>query len=119
VITGFNRNENKQNMRHVWMSFAINDKTAFYLTLANASLHLATRAGDIETAESISHYTIAAKITEQRLHDSNDGISEGMIVTVLGFACHDVRSYFPITSISVTNTTCSILLATIIDGPFT
>jgi hypothetical protein len=113
---GFNRNQNSQNMRDVWMSSATHDRTAFQLTLANAALHLANRTGETETTESIGYYTIAARMTEQRLQSPDDSISDGVIVTVLGFACHDVSNISLNIIVFHFDTTCSMLFRMLLDG---
>jgi hypothetical protein len=79
-------------MRNIWMTITMTERSAFHLTLANSALFLTAEINKriIENAESIDHYTMAVKLTEKRLQDPIDAISEGVIGTVLGFACHDV-----------------------------
>jgi hypothetical protein len=86
---GFER-KGRHQMRDVWMTMATTDRGAFHLTLANAALFLAAKNGEIETAESIEHYTAAVRATEQQLQDPHDSVSDGVIGSVLGFASHDV-----------------------------
>jgi hypothetical protein len=77
-------------MRDVWMTMATTDSGAFHLTLANAALFLNAKSGEIETAESIGHYTAAVRVTERQLQNSQDSVSDGIISSVLGFASYDV-----------------------------
>lgn len=81
-------------MRAMWITIAMSDSSAFHITLAHASILLAREhnqwAG--ETAESMKHYTTSVHAVSKRLQDSVDSISEGVIGTILGFACLDVRS---------------------------
>jgi hypothetical protein len=79
-------------MRALWITIAMSDSSAFHLTLAHASQFLA-EAG--ETSESMKHYTTSVRTVSRRLRDPVDGISDGIIGTILGFVCYDVRASDP------------------------
>jgi len=82
----------------IWFTVGMTDKSAFQLTLGNAaycfnketSLYKGERFEHGETEESMSFYTAAMESVKSRLRDPIDGVSEGVIGSVLGFACHDV-----------------------------
>jgi hypothetical protein len=61
--------------------------------MANAALFLGAETGDkdAETVESMRYYTMSLHSVTKRLQDPVDGVSEGVMGTVLGFVCHDVR----------------------------
>jgi hypothetical protein len=82
----------------IWFTIGMIDKSAFQLTLGNAAYCFNKETGLYqgelfdrgETAESMSFYTMAMESVKRRLRDPIDGVSEGVIGSVLGFACHDV-----------------------------
>jgi hypothetical protein len=83
--------------RTQWFSIARWDRCAFYLCLANAALfyHQKTNGGGYEYSdygESASYFGHCMSLLAQRLASRDDGCSEGVIITVLGFLCHDVCS---------------------------
>jgi topoisomerase IA-like protein len=71
----------------------MSDDTAFNITLAHASNMLAQsrNEGKGETREALQYYTSAMQAVSKRLQDDKDGTSDGVIGTILGFACLDVR----------------------------
>jgi len=81
-------------MRATWASIAMSDSSAFHITLAHASILLAQEHNqlNIETTELMQHYTATLHAVSKRLQDPVDSISDGVIGTILGFACLDVRS---------------------------
>lgn len=86
----------------IWFTVGMVDKSAFQLTLGNAaycfnketSLYKGQVFDRGETEESMRFYTAAMESVERRLRDPVDGVSEGVIGTVMGFACHDVCQLF-------------------------
>jgi hypothetical protein len=78
----------------MWMTTSMSDISAFQITVANAALYYAAGAGDRlqETPESLMHYNMSVQSVNRRLQDPVDGVSEGLIGAVIGFACHDVGS---------------------------
>jgi hypothetical protein len=81
-------------MADIWLTAGMSDVSAFHLTLANAALLFGKETGskEVETTEAMKYYTTSLQSLSNRLHDPVDGISEGVITTVLGFVCHDVGS---------------------------
>ncbi|KIW83801.1 hypothetical protein Z517_03047 [Fonsecaea pedrosoi CBS 271.37] len=80
--------------RNEWFAMAVIDRTAFYLSLANAALffHQMTERkgceyGDFE--ESSKYLSLCLNGVAQRLERETHQISDGVITTVLGFLCHD------------------------------
>lgn len=81
----------------IWFAVGMIDKSPFQLMLGNAAycFHKETGLyrGEVfdrgETEESMGFYTQAMESVRRRLRDPVDGVGEGVIGTVLGFACHD------------------------------
>lgn len=88
--------------RFLWIGLALRDPAARDLILANAALALARYHGFkasgslFEHPESITYYSKSVNALNSRLGPSAGQITEGMIITVLGFSCYDVRSHVPI-----------------------
>ncbi|RFU24341.1 hypothetical protein B7463_g11997, partial [Scytalidium lignicola] len=78
-------------MRAIWITIGMSDTSAFHLTLSSASLTLAQKCNQAagETTESINYYTTAAHTISERLQDPVDSTSDGVVGTILGFACLD------------------------------
>jgi hypothetical protein len=82
----------------IWFTVGMIDRSAFQLTLGNAAYCFNKETnlyrGEVfeggETEESMKFYTMAMESVKRRLRDPVDGISEGVIGSVMGFACHDV-----------------------------
>ena len=75
---------------------AIVDSSAFYLSLANAALFVnrLDQQGYLEysdSVESAKYYSECLNQITQRLASRTESLSQGVITTVLGFLCHDVR----------------------------
>ena len=72
----------------------MSDSSAFHITLAYASMLFAQEHNQCtgETIESMKHYTTSVHAVSKRLQDAVDSTSDGVIGTILGFACLDVRS---------------------------
>jgi len=77
------------------MTIGMSDSGAFGITLASASLALAqeSRQAARDTTESVKHYTTSVHAVRKRLQDPVDRTSDGVISTILGFACLDVRPF--------------------------
>jgi hypothetical protein len=78
-----------------WFSMALIDRSAFYLSLANAALFFnqMTNHGSFEYSdclESSKYYSECLNQVTRRLGSRTESVSEGVITTVLGFICHDV-----------------------------
>lgn len=66
---------------------------AFHQVLANAALNLASlRAKDSvpELAESLYHHNVAVKIATKELADPERSTSDGLLGTIVAFACYSV-----------------------------
>ncbi|TVY13364.1 putative oxidoreductase [Lachnellula arida] len=75
-----------------WWSIAQMDPTAFFVTLANASRGLSRMHHPMEAKESreaIMLYTHSIQSLQKRLQMPVDGLSQGVIISVLEFAYHD------------------------------
>lgn len=81
----------------VWFEMALYDASAFKLCLANASMFL-DEAHNPKTfryersQEALMYYGQCVRQVTHRLADPKDCTSEGLITTILGLICHDVRS---------------------------
>lgn len=78
-----------------WFATAIADRCSFYLCLANGAMfyHQMIEGGSFEYSdydESAKYFSNCTGLLAQRLGHRQDGVSEGVITTVLGFLCHDV-----------------------------
>jgi hypothetical protein len=78
-----------------WFSMALVDRSALYISLANAALFFnqMTKPGSFEYSdylESSKYYSQCLNQVTRRLSSRTESVSEGVITTVLGFICHDV-----------------------------
>jgi hypothetical protein len=76
---------------------SMNDATAFNLSLANAALFYdqRTRTSTFKyenSVECLTYYGKCLREISKRLGSSDDSVSDGVIMTVLGLLCHDVRA---------------------------
>lgn len=86
-----------------WFASAIADRCSFYLCLANGAMfyHQMIEGGSYEYSaydESAKYFSHCIGLVAQRLGRRDDGVSEGVITTVLGFLCHDVSVETLVTS---------------------
>lgn len=81
--------------RFLWLSLAVTDEAAWYITLANSA---AWRDGDwgamtkdiSSSAEALTYYSKSLKSISERLkHVPEDSDLEGLIVAIAGCICHD------------------------------
>jgi hypothetical protein len=82
--------------RTVWFSMAMSDASAFHLSLANAAMFLDQRIhahsfSYDKSIECLKYYGQCVNQISRRLESFDDSVSEGVITTVLGLICHDVR----------------------------
>lgn len=99
------------------------DCTAFYLSLANASLFFNQHTqwkgleyGDFE--ESSKYFSLCLNQVTQRLRREIAQVSEGVITTVLGFLCHDVCIPAPCQPRNIGNPLNSLLSVDGIVSPY-
>jgi hypothetical protein len=73
------------------------DDAAFHQVLSNSALHLGSLKmdGSRETVESIKYHTEAVESVKMRITDPILGITDGIIVAIIAFACHDVYIVIP------------------------
>ncbi|OKL59523.1 hypothetical protein UA08_05419 [Talaromyces atroroseus] len=81
--------------RTVWFSMALTDATALQLCLANAAMFMAQRRQPgmfqyDKCTEALEYYGRSLCQVTKRLENSIDCTSTGVLVTVLGFICHDL-----------------------------
>lgn len=116
--------------RRIWLTMSLTDPAAFHLTLANAAMFLDqhTHTSDFKyekSTECLTYYGKCVRQITERLGSIDDSVSEGVITTVLGLLCHDVRPLgstcydYPGNLFSSTDTTIeSFTLVRGIDGLF-
>ncbi|KEF52384.1 uncharacterized protein A1O9_11625 [Exophiala aquamarina CBS 119918] len=80
--------------RREWFSMAVIDTSAYFISLANASLYMNRMIcpGGLEYSdclESSSYYSTCLNTLSKRLSSRTERSSEGVITTILGFLCHD------------------------------
>jgi len=76
-----------------WWNMGQLDSTAFLITLANASRFIGQKQllESKESHEAITLYTESIQSLQKRLQTPVDGLSNGVIVSVLEFAYYDVK----------------------------
>ncbi|KAI1394012.1 uncharacterized protein F4822DRAFT_33595 [Hypoxylon trugodes] len=83
--------------RFLWLSMGLSDAAAWNITLANAALY---RGMDAETkklkkpeyissVDAMKWYTLSLASITERLQTPDDSDTEGLVVAVTGFVCHD------------------------------
>ncbi|KZF20166.1 hypothetical protein L228DRAFT_284902 [Xylona heveae TC161] len=86
------RHANFQPFRDIWFPLALSDGAAFHQLLSNSALHITSlRPIDRqrEAFEALSHHAVALMCVQNRLADPTVAISDGIIASIIGFACHD------------------------------
>lgn len=83
-----------------WIRICFTDYTAFYLSMASALLFWDWRKGVMsreffDNPEATKYYFIALDQLSKRLNDPQECASPGVIATILGCLCHDVRYFIP------------------------
>jgi len=76
-----------------WWSIGQCDSTAFFIMLANAARLISKRYPfePKESPEAMTFYTQSIHCLQKRIQTPVDGVSQGVIVSVLEFAYYDVR----------------------------
>ncbi|KAI1079133.1 hypothetical protein F5B20DRAFT_545050 [Whalleya microplaca] len=80
--------------RFPWLSMGLSDSAAWQITLANAELFRNSESGarkpEFNTnVEAMKWYTLSLASISKRLADAFEDGSEGLVVAVTGFLCHD------------------------------
>jgi hypothetical protein len=87
------------------------DPAGFRQILCSSAMHMSRLRGEAESTEAIDFSTHAIQSVNRRLMDPVIGISDGIIATVLAFACHAVsktiKGYLQEFSLKTSNRLCS------------
>ncbi|KAI1409191.1 hypothetical protein F5Y13DRAFT_170982 [Hypoxylon sp. FL1857] len=84
--------------RFPWITMGLSDASAFHITLANAALyrgiktdpHAQKHKPEFNTNdEAMKWYTLSLASITRRLADPAERDSEGLVIAVTGFVCHD------------------------------
>lgn len=81
--------------RFPWLTMGLSDIAAWHITLANAIIYRGLKPGEKKSeftdVEAVKWYTLSLASITKRLADPAESNSEGLIIAVTGFVCHDVR----------------------------
>ncbi|KAI1502410.1 hypothetical protein F5X99DRAFT_379426 [Biscogniauxia marginata] len=85
---------NYRPFRFPWLSMGLSDPAAWHITMANAVLFRGMKPGGLKpdynsSMEAMKWYTRSLESITRRLADPAESDSEGLIVAVAGFICHD------------------------------
>ncbi|OTB13944.1 hypothetical protein K445DRAFT_142578 [Daldinia sp. EC12] len=80
--------------RFTWLTMGLSDTAAWHITLANAASYRKAGQGNMTaeyscSVEAMKWYTLSLASITKRLADPNEKDSEGLIVAITGFVCHD------------------------------
>ncbi|KAI1104058.1 hypothetical protein F4804DRAFT_342049 [Jackrogersella minutella] len=80
--------------RFPWLSMGLSDAAAWNITLANAVLYRGVKPGQKKPEfnsndEAMKWYTLSLTSIVKRLADPAEDNSEGLVIAVTGFVCHD------------------------------
>ncbi|KAI1876853.1 uncharacterized protein JN550_000925 [Neoarthrinium moseri] len=80
--------------RFAWLSVGLTDAASWNITLANAALFRSRGLGAevteyTESQEALKYYTLSLESISKRLQDPEEVGSEGLVIAVTGFICHD------------------------------
>ncbi|KAI0120350.1 hypothetical protein F4776DRAFT_250953 [Hypoxylon sp. NC0597] len=84
--------------RFPWITMGLSDSSAFYITLANAALYRGIKTDpqaqkqkpEFNTnVEAMKWYTLSLASITKRLANPAESDSEGLVIAVTGFVCHD------------------------------
>ncbi len=106
------RHGNFRPFRDCWFPIGMLDAAAFHQILSNSALHLGSlkTEGTPETLESIKYHSEAVKSVQERIADPIRGITDGIIVTIIAFACHDVGFCSDLYFYALANRACQHLI---------
>jgi len=95
---------------NLWWSVGQLDSTAFLVTLANASRVINQSHPDKpkESPEAVELYTRSIQCLQKRLQISTEGVSDGVVITILEMAYYDASNPKPLNS-EYANFCCSFL----------
>ncbi|XDG07246.1 hypothetical protein ABKA04_006861 [Annulohypoxylon sp. FPYF3050] len=79
--------------RFPWLTMGLSDIAAWHITLANAIIYRGLKPGEKKSeftdVEAVKWYTLSLASITKRLADPAESNSEGLIIAVTGFVCHD------------------------------
>ncbi|KAI1462135.1 hypothetical protein F4805DRAFT_194889 [Annulohypoxylon moriforme] len=79
--------------RFPWLTMGLSDIAAWHITLANAVIYRGLKPGEKKTEftdlEALKWYTLSLASITKRLADPAESNSEGLVIAVTGFVCHD------------------------------
>ncbi|KAI1804953.1 hypothetical protein F4811DRAFT_570589 [Daldinia bambusicola] len=80
--------------RFTWLTMGLSDTAAWQITLANAASYRKASQDSVTaeyscSVEAMKWYTLSLASITKRLADPNETDSEGLIVAITGFVCHD------------------------------
>ncbi|KAK6948613.1 hypothetical protein Daesc_010383 [Daldinia eschscholtzii] len=80
--------------RFTWLTMGLSDTAAWHITLANAASYRKASQGNMTaeyscSVEAMKWYTLSLASITKRLADPDEKDSEGLIVAITGFVCHD------------------------------
>ncbi|KAI0890278.1 uncharacterized protein GGS22DRAFT_11318 [Annulohypoxylon maeteangense] len=79
--------------RFPWLTMGLSDIAAWHITLANAVVYRGMKPGEKKSEftnlEAMKWYTLSLASITKRLADPAESESEGLIIAVTGFVCHD------------------------------
>jgi hypothetical protein len=84
---------NTPPFRDAWLPIGMSHAASFHQVIANASMNLASlRAKDSvpEQREALYHHNIALELAAKELLDPETATSDGLIGSILAFACYSV-----------------------------
>ncbi|KAI2467159.1 hypothetical protein F4781DRAFT_444567 [Annulohypoxylon bovei var. microspora] len=80
--------------RFPWLTMGLSDMAAWHITLANAIIYRGLKPGERKPEfdtdlEAMKWYTLSLSSITKRLADPAQNGSEGLVIAVTGFVCHD------------------------------
>lgn len=69
----------------------VEDDAGFRQILSTSSCHISSLQNKPESSEAIALSTRAIRSLSRRLADPAQNVDDGVVVTILAFACHTVR----------------------------
>jgi len=76
-----------------WFPVGLNDAASFYQVLSNAALNVNNarlRTTGAESIDSLTYHMKALSLVRKRIESLVDTTSDGLLSTVIGFACYNV-----------------------------
>jgi hypothetical protein len=79
-------------MGQLWITIGLEDRSTFYMMMANASATFSQKkaCGHTESEEATMYYTKSIQAVRNNMQNPVRRFSDEVIAGILGFACHDV-----------------------------